>query len=291
MSDNGGSDHDKASEKGMSEWFEKIGFDNSYENMGNGNSFVSYGYNWAQVIVTPHWGAKSTVAEGGTRSDFMVSYAGVIKPGTTTNTFTTVRDITPTILDYAGIRQPGSSYKGESIHPISGKSMRRLWEGNATRVHSADEPMGFELYGTVNKAMYLGDWKVLKLGDEPWGKGQAEPWKLFNLSTDTRELNDLSQKYPDQLRKLVGLYEKYEKDIGFVPALAAEHETEKGLSSKTLGGQVSKVNPIGQIISLLSPYRTEKVLNTSAPKTEATTISQAAKPSYEDFVKYVTDED
>jgi hypothetical protein len=35
---------------------------------------------------------------------------------------------------------------------------------------------------------------------------------------DPRELNDLSQMYPEQLKKMIALQEKYKKDNGFVPA-------------------------------------------------------------------------
>ncbi|MEC4984425.1 MAG: arylsulfatase [Oscillatoria sp. PMC 1068.18] len=217
FSDNGGSDHDKAAE--VKDWLDEIGFDNSYENMGNGNSFVSFGHGWAQVITTPHWAAKSTQAEGGLRAAFFAAFPGVIQPGGRSDGFSSVLDMTPTLLEYAGVRHPGSTYNGKEIYPLQGKSMRPLLEGWAERIYGENEPIAFELYGTVNKALYMGDWKILKLGDRPWGQGANEPWKLFNLRSDPRELVDLSQEYPLLLERMVSYYEQYERDVGFVPAL------------------------------------------------------------------------
>ena len=38
--------------------------------------------------------------------------------------FTYVEDITPTILEYAGVQHPSSSYNGHEVHPIMGKSLK-----------------------------------------------------------------------------------------------------------------------------------------------------------------------
>ncbi|MBZ8182528.1 arylsulfatase [Oscillatoria salina] len=217
FSDNGGSDHDKAEE--VKDWLEEIGFDNSYENMGNGDSFVSFGHEWAQVITTPHWAAKSTQAEGGVRGAFFMAFPGVIQPGSRSDAFTSVLDMTPTLLEYAGVRHPGTTYNGRTIHGMEGKSMRPILEGWAQRIYGENEPIAFELYGTVNKALYMGDWKILKLGDRPWGRGNNESWKLFNLRSDPRELVDLSQEYPLLLQRMVSYYNQYEQSVGFVPAL------------------------------------------------------------------------
>ena len=44
-------------------------------------------------------------------------------------------DLTPTILDYADVPQPGSTYEGRKIHPIMGKSIRPLLDGSTTEIH------------------------------------------------------------------------------------------------------------------------------------------------------------
>ena len=197
---------------------EDSGYDNSYENIGNPTSFTNLGFGWGQVMTTPHFGAKGGMSEGGIRGHFVVSYPGTVVPGGRSGAFASVMDLAPTFLDYSGIPHPGTNYKGRSIHPIDGKSMRSLWEGYANQVYGDDEHIAFEVYGTTNKALFMGDWKILKLGDEPWGNGPNEPWKLYNLAIDPTETKDLSRMYPQKLQKMITLYEQEERDWGWVPA-------------------------------------------------------------------------
>ncbi|MBP0016846.1 MAG: arylsulfatase [Cyanobacteria bacterium SBLK] len=215
FTDNGASWRDFSTELSWQDWIKQ--FDNSYENIGNPDSFTGLSYGWAQMMTTPHWGAKGTVAEGGTRGHFFVHYPGKIRPGKS-DAFTSVKDLTPTALDYAGVPQPGTNYKGRTVHPIEGKSMRPLFEGYADRLYSDDEPIAFELFGKVNKALYLGDWKILRLGDGKWGNGEREPWKLFNVGIDPTEQHDLSAQYPELMEKMIEMYEREEKSWGFIPA-------------------------------------------------------------------------
>ncbi len=203
------------------------GYDNSYENLGEPDSLIATEYEWAQVMSTPHYATKGTVAQGGIRGHFAVVYPGTITPGSRSNAFASVMDLVPTILDYAGVSHPAPNYKDRSIHHMEGRSKRSLWEGTADYIYADDEPIGFELYGYTNKALFLGDWKILKLGDAPWGNGEDEPWKLFNLAIDPTETKDLSQIYPEKLEQMIELYEEQEKEWGFVPAVAPEGEKVK----------------------------------------------------------------
>ena len=203
------------------------GYDNSYENLGNPNSLIATEYEWAQVMNTPHYATKGTVAQGGIHGHFAVVHPGEIVPGSQSDAFTSVLDVVPTILDYAEAPHPAPNYEDRSIHPMDGRSMRSLWEGTADYVYADNEPVAFELYGNTNKALYMGDWKILKLGDAPWGSGPSEPWKLFNLRIDPTETKDLSQLYPEKLEEMVKLYEKQEEDWGFVPAVPPGEESEE----------------------------------------------------------------
>jgi arylsulfatase len=194
------------------------GYDNSYENLGEPNSLIATGYEWAQVMGTPHYAAKGTVAQGGIQAHFAAVYPRKIVPGRRSDAFASVLDLAPTILDYAGVSHPAPSYEGRFIHPMDGKSMRPLLEGTSQQVYTDKEHVAFELWGTTNKALYMGDWKILKLGDKPWGNGASEPWKLYNLRIDPTETKDLSRMYPEKLQEMIKLYEQEERDWGFVPA-------------------------------------------------------------------------
>lgn len=222
MSDNGAAGQDFANnpkeKPDYDAWFKKIGINNSYQNMGRANSFIELGPAWAQVGATPFLWFKARVSEGGTRIPVIFSYPGAIKSGVKTEAFATGLDFMPTFLDYTGVKHPGNTYNGRSIIPMQGRSLRPILEGKAQQVYGPNDPVGFELFGTGNSALIMGDWKILKLAP-PWGDNK---WKLFNLRQDPRELNDLSKSNPEMFNKMIGLYEKYEKEKGVVPAGGAD---------------------------------------------------------------------
>ena len=195
-----------------------MGINNSYENIGNANSFVGYGQPWAQVGTTPFQWFKGKMSEGGIRVPMIVFRPGEIESKSKIDAFANSLDLTPTLLDYAGIKHPGVNYQGRPIFSLQGRSLRPLLEGKAERIYGLNEPVGMELYGVGNSALFLGDWKIVKL-KQPWGNGK---WHLYNLSIDPTELKDLAQMYPLQLNKMVALYEKYEQEKGVVPAKPAD---------------------------------------------------------------------
>lgn len=213
MSDNGGSGRKWEESEFFATAIKKEKWDNSYENIGNDNSYITIGPGWANVSSTPFYEFKGRVSEGGTRVPVIMSYKGFIQPNSKSHAFLQSPDFMPTFLDYLGIEHPGTTYKGRPNLEIEGRSFRSILEGKATRIYGEDEPIGFELFGTGNSALFMGDWKILKL--EPKFQGK---WKLFNLAEDPRELVDLSGKYPDRLKKMVTMYEEFEKKRGVIPA-------------------------------------------------------------------------
>jgi arylsulfatase len=194
-----------------------IPLDNSLDNIGRFSSYVSPAPGFALASDLPSFGAKSSVTEGGVRNNFILSYPAVIKGKRRTGAFATVLDVVPTLLSYAQVQYP-ASFNGQTLHPLNGSSMRQLLEGTSAKVHSADEPIGYEVFGTVNKALYQGRWKLECVGDAPWGAGRAETWKLFDLRTDRNQANDLSLVYPERLNRMVELYQQYQTRVGYVSA-------------------------------------------------------------------------
>jgi arylsulfatase A-like enzyme len=215
LSDNGADEHDNIG-TGNYPWPQAAGYDNGYENVGRGTSFQSLAAGWAEVAATPFYGAKGVMTEGGIRVPMIVHYPNGIAAGTNTSAFASVLDLTPTWLEFAGVPAPKGEYKGKKVFPFDGRSMRPLWKQTATAIYGPNDPIGFELYGTINKALFMGDWKILQVGDRPWGKGFNEPWKLYNLSSDPREVIDLSALYPAQLKKMVAAYEAYAADVNVI---------------------------------------------------------------------------
>jgi arylsulfatase A-like enzyme len=220
ISDNGAAGHAFGMRKDYEELLKKYKINNSYENIGNADSFISYGKGWAQVSATPFFGFKGRVFEGGIRVPAFFYYPGAIKPGTKNTAFASVIDMTPTILDYAEVKHPGKSYQGNPIVPMNGRSLRPLLEGKTSRIYGENDPIGVEIFGDGNDALFLGDWKAINVS-KPYGDGQ---WKLYNIVQDPTESKDLSKQFPDQLKKMIALYAQYEKNVGYVPSSANPKE-------------------------------------------------------------------
>ncbi|MBM2853037.1 MAG: arylsulfatase [Candidatus Nitrosotenuis sp.] len=163
------------SEMNFEKWLETT-YDNSFENWGNGNSMIGIGLGWSQVGNTPLLREKGFETEGGTRVPMLVKLPNKIQESSS-NAFSRVTDVAITILDYAQVQHPGTTYNGQLIAPVDGKSLRPILEDKAQRVYGDDEAVGAELFG--NSALYKGDWKVSK-HVFPFGD---DTWKLYNLKT------------------------------------------------------------------------------------------------------------
>jgi arylsulfatase len=189
-------------------------FDNSIENMGNENSWVSIGAGWAQNGNTPYFGFKLTTAEGGMSVPAIIKYPHQSQ-AEKIDAFATVRDVAVTALDYANVEHPGTSYDGRDVYPLDGKSLRPLLEGKVDRIHPADEPFATELFG--GKAVYLDNWKIQSI-IAPYGDSE---WGLYDLSVDPTESNDLSAEHPELFEKMKGMYDDYAERVGVIPPVGS----------------------------------------------------------------------
>ncbi len=207
LSDNGAENGDPITAMGA---YYAQRFDLSLENMGLKNSAVAYGSEWANVSNTPLNWYKRYAGEGGFRVPFIVRYPKGAKAGVTTDAFTSVLDLVPTILDYAGVAKPGKEYGGREIAPIRGKSLRALLSGESDLVYGNDETFCYELCGDV--AVYRGDYKLVRhmppLGDRSW--------HLYNIANDLTELNDEINDKPDIRNELLAAYQEYSREVGLI---------------------------------------------------------------------------
>ena len=197
---------------------EALGIDNSLDNIGKPTSYVGYGPGWAQANSVPSWLVKGYTTEGGIRVSAFAAGRGVKGGGRIANANLDVRDVAPTLLDYAGLRQP-SRFAGHAILPHEGHSLRPVLAANANGVRSADETLGYELF--FRRALRKGDWKVVFLpaptNNYTRGGVSTGRWQLFNVATDPGETKDLAAAEPGRLADLVGAYERYARAKGVVP--------------------------------------------------------------------------
>lgn len=180
--------------------------DNRLANRGAATSYVGYGPGWAQAATAPSWLHKGIETEGGTRTAAFIRFPGIHRQGEISNTFLSVADIAPTLLEAAGIPNHNGSFEGRKVQPITGKSWLGYLRGVRDRVYSPHDAIGGELFGS--RALRQGDWKLTDPGDGAW--------RLFNIANDPGETEDLSAVEPDRKDALARLWDDYAKDVGVV---------------------------------------------------------------------------
>ncbi len=208
MSDNGAEGHNFPSRSQVGRWAE-ICCDNSFENMGNSDSYLWYGSNWAQAGAAPYSKHKGYTAEGGIKAPALIHYGAMAKENNRLASFTTVLDFMPSLLEVAGVSPPGQSYKGRKVHPLLGESLIATLRNEKTSVHSEEYYMGWEFVG--RRAIRQGDWKLHWRSDEFGGR-----WHLFNMRRDPTEQHDLLEKEKQVSAKLIALWEHYVEETGVI---------------------------------------------------------------------------
>ncbi|KAM0414713.1 hypothetical protein ACHAPT_013452 [Fusarium lateritium] len=191
-------------------------YDNSTENLGNKDSFIWYGPRWANAGTAPSRGVKGTTFEGGIRCPCIIRYPPLQpEAGSISNSFLTVMDILPTVLELAGVQHPGATYNGRQVALPRGKSwVPHLASQRAddVSVHGEDTHVhGWELFG--HRAIRQGNWKAV------WEPSvEREAWQLYNLADDPSEQNDVAEENSEVLYKLVLFWDQYVAETGMIPA-------------------------------------------------------------------------
>lgn len=175
-------------------------YDNSYDNMGNPNSFVAYGAAWAQASMSPYSYYKGYLAEGGLRAPLIISGTN-IKAENQVDQLVDVTDLAPTLLSLAEIEYK-ETFKGKSYPSLPGRSFKKLLQENG--VHEMNTPTyvsDFQGKAYVRKDQY----KWLNQKDP----SKIDQFELFNLDNDPGERNDLSVQHPNLIKELKVAWDNY----------------------------------------------------------------------------------
>lgn len=176
--------------------------DNSFANRGAVSSYVLYGPGWAQAATAPRWLIKGYATEGGSRVPSFVHWPASARNGQIADALLHVSDITPTVLELAGVTEGDSTPAGLApLRPITGRSWAAWLRGEAAQVRGPEDALGTELFGS--RALRQGDWKITDIGD---GR-----WRLFHLAEDPGETRDLAAANPAKLADLAQRWEAYAK--------------------------------------------------------------------------------
>jgi arylsulfatase len=154
---------------------------------GSAGSFLCLGPGWSTVCNTPFRRHKTWVHEGGISTPLIVHWpAGVAAKGEFRHNSGHVIDVVPTLLELAGVVRPPA---GEGALSPPGKSLVPVFERDGSVEHDY-----FWWLHEGNRAIRVGDWKLVADKDVPW--------ELYDLATDRGESMDLAQKHPEKVHEL-----------------------------------------------------------------------------------------
>jgi len=204
MSDNGpeGSDYSQAQGWIWTQYSLDI------DRMGGPGAYAIPGPSWASAQASPLSTYKFYAGEGGIRVPMLISGVKGSRPQQIQPALAHVTDITPTLLDLAGVQAPGKRYKDQDVEPIVGKSLLPLLTGKAQAVRAEREPLGYELSG--NSAIFKGDLKMVK-NLPPLGDGK---WHLYDMLKDPGETNDRFNELPEVVRGMAEDFDRYAQQNG-----------------------------------------------------------------------------
>lgn len=180
--------------------------DNGFDNRGAASSYITYGAGWAQAATAPSWLTKGYQSEGGTRAVAFISGAGIPRREGAERQYLSVADVSPTLLDLAGVDAGARTVAGRAVRPITGRSWRAWLNNGDARVYGAEDGVGSELFGS--RAYRQGDWKLTDVGDGEW--------RLFNIAQDPGETRDLSLLEPARREALAEAWLRYSRQVGVI---------------------------------------------------------------------------
>lgn len=139
---------------------------------------------------------KGHMYEGGVRVPNIIVAPGLIKGSITCQTPMISMDYYPTLLELTGLKLPSSLNKN-----MDGINLMPIIKGEKTNERAAIfwhyphyHNQGAKPYSAVRK----GDWKLIRLFED-------EIYELYNLKSDTSEMNNLIDVHPEKVRELQSL--------------------------------------------------------------------------------------
>jgi arylsulfatase A-like enzyme len=144
----------------------------------------------------PFKGTKRDLYEGGIRVPMIAKWPGKIKAGSTSDHISAFWDVFPTFANITGVEVP-DNIDGISFLPeLLGDTKKQ--EDHTYLYWEFHEKGG-------RQAIRMGDWKAVKYNVL---KTPNKPMKLFNLSSDIGEQNDVAIKNPEVVKQIESLFKE-----------------------------------------------------------------------------------
>ena len=208
------------------------------DDVGNADTYAHYNTAWAWALNSPFQWTKTVASHlGGTRNPMVITWPKVITDkGGLRSQFGHVNDITPTILEAAGIPAP-TVVDGIKQMPMNGTSL--VYSFKDAKAPERHTTQYFEVFG--HRAIYRDGWMASAFhGRLPWATGmdvaekpfESDTWELYDLRNDYSQSKDLAAKYPARLEELKALFMK-EAEANQVLPLSGPRMGDPNLPSLT----------------------------------------------------------
>ena len=168
---------------------------------GAQNTWNYIGEAWASALNTPYRYWKKESYEGGAKTPFIVSWPAKLKTNSNAinNGVGHVIDLMPTCLELAGAKYP-TMINNLKTQNLDGKNLLPLIFGLTKSIH---DTLYWEHEG--GRAVRVENWKMASL--------KNMKWELFNLSEDQTESSNLADQYPEKVRQMDELWQKWAKKV------------------------------------------------------------------------------
>jgi len=149
--------------------------------------------------------------EGGVRVPTIVVWPGLTTPGSRSDEIIQTSDFYTTILKGQGIALPGN-------HPVDGIDIRPSLKGQ-----NLDRDGIFTYFPCIvpvpewlppSMSVHSGSYKMVRVFHG--GENGQHDYKLYDLSKDIGETNNLAAKMPERVERLDRMIENYLKETGAV---------------------------------------------------------------------------
>ena len=156
-------------------------------------------------------GMKTSVYEGGVHSPLFAHWPGTLPPGVASDRISAHIDITPTILDAAGVDTESiADFDGISLLPLLTRTASDWPERNIfIQTHRGDVPVRYHHFFARSQ-----NWKVVHQSGFGPENFEGEPqFELYNMETDPLETNNVADQFPDTLQALIAAYDAWFDDV------------------------------------------------------------------------------
>lgn len=174
------------------------------DDIGGPTTWPHYPRGWAMACNTPFRLYKVSTVAGGHQVPLIVSWPERLAARTEPVRwqYAHVSDVLPTLVDWIGLT-PGTSRHGRPADPLHGSSLLPVIKD--PQAVSGHRRQHYECMG--NRAMYDDGWEALTVHTAltPFSEDR---WQLYHTAEDPTQARDLAKSRPDQLERLIGLWEQ-----------------------------------------------------------------------------------